>query len=334
MQLIKYLFVFSLLLLLLATGCRDNNIERFSRTRMMMDTLITITVYGTPEDSNKALDEAFAVFENVEQMASFYLESSELSELNQTQELEASDSFATLLRECLRIYNDTEGYFDVSFAVIHQAYGFYGDQKSLPDDKQLNKLLALCGLTDVLSYTNNYFTLKEGSLLDLGGIAGGYAVDLAAEILRQKDIKGFLIDDAGDIWFEGAKPDNSPWRIAVRDPRDEGQLAIIESLTPIAIATSGDYERFIEIDGKTYGHIMNPIKGRPVDYYSSVTIIASNTLDADAYSTAAFAMPPEKAYEWVETMKLPALFLTSCGQIHKSSHASNWFKQVKASEKE
>jgi thiamine biosynthesis lipoprotein len=127
----------------------------------------------------------------------------------------------------------------------------------------------------------------------------------------------------------GQKPDKTAWRIAVRDPRDNGSLAFIESRSPLAISTSGDYERFITVDGVRYGHIMNPRSGRPVDYYSSVTIIASEPVAADALSTAVFAMPPDIAFSWVEERNLPALFLTSTGTIHLSTAGRQFFSQVK-----
>ena len=297
-------------------------------SRLMMDTIISITAY--PPVTKEQVDAAFAEFTRVESMASFHLDGSELSELNRNGRLAANALLKPLLQIAVAYYAKTDGYFDVSFASLQNAYGFYSGEGRLPAEEELAGLLRdRCGLDKVLQQNDEEFRLASGSLLDLGGIAGGYAIEKAARVLRESGCGGFLIDDAGDIWVDGSKPDGSAWRIAVRDPRDNGTLALVETRAPLAISTSGDYERFITVDGKRYGHIMNPLSGRPVDYYSSVTIIASEPVAADALSTAVFAMPPEIAFKWVEDRNLAALFLTSTGTIHLSSAGRQYFSQVK-----
>jgi thiamine biosynthesis lipoprotein len=298
-------------------------------SRLLMDTIISLRAY--PPVKKEQVDVAFAEFSKIESAASFHLESTELTALNRNGSLAAASSLTPLLQIAIDYYAKTDGYFDVSFASLQKAYGFYSGEGRLPAEEELTGLLRdRCGLSKVLQQSAQGFALASGSLLDLGGIAGGYAIEKAARVLREAGCGGFLIDDAGDIWIEGSKPDKTPWRIAVRDPRDNDTLALVETRTPLAISTSGDYERFITVDGKRYGHIMNPHSGRPVDYYSSVTIIASEPVAADALSTAVFAMPPEIAFKWVEERNLAALFLTSTGTIHISSAGRQYFSQVKA----
>lgn len=300
----------------------------YDESRLMMDTVITIKAY--PEDSGKAVDKAFAVFAEVEAMASFHKPDSELTRLNETLSLPTTSSASELLHLCTDYHYFTRGYFDPSFARLQKAYGFYDNAGCLPDEEEISRLLATnCGLEKVLSCDEQTIKLASGSLLDLGGIAGGYAIEKAKVVLRETGCQAFLIDDAGDIWFEGQKPDGKPWRIAVRDPRDNGALAIVESREPIAISTSGDYERFITVNGKRYGHIMNPHTGHPVDYYKSVTIVANSAVAADALSTAVFAMPPEKAFAWVEEYAVAALFLTASDTIHLSSCGRQFFSEIK-----
>jgi len=297
-------------------------------SRLMMDTIISLRAY--PPVTKEQVDAAFAEFSKVESAASFHLEGSELSALNRSNSLAAASSLTPLLQIAIDYYAKTDGYFDASFASLQKAYGFYSGEGRLPAEAELADLLRdRCELGKVLQQSAQGFSLASESLLDLGGIAGGYAIEKAARVLREAGCRGFLIDDAGDIWVEGSKPDGNPWRIAVRDPRDNGTLALVETRKPLAISTSGDYERFITVDGKRYGHIMNPHSGRPVDYYSSVTIIASEPVAADALSTAVFAMPPELAFKWVEERNLAALFLTSTGTIHLSSAGRHYFSQVK-----
>lgn len=307
---------------------RDRVQQPFVESRILMDTVITIRAYS--DEAVKAVDRGFAVFAEVEGLASFHMPGSELTRLNQSGRLATVSSLTALLKLSADYYTKSEGYFDPSFARLQQAYGFYSGEGRLPGPAELDDLLQnYCGLAKVLGQSEEGFKLASGSLLDLGGIAGGYAIEKTALVLREAGCIAFLIDDAGDIWFEGQKPDNTPWRIAVRDPRDNTSLAFIESRTPLAISTSGDYERFITVAGVRYGHIMNPHNGRPVDYYSSLTLIASEPIAADAFSTAVFAMPPEIAFQWVEERNLPALFLTATGTIHLSSAGRQYFSQVK-----
>lgn len=302
--------------------------ELVNESRMLMDTVISIKAW--PGNSQAAVDIAFAEFAATEKLASFHLENSELATLNRTGQLTTNASLSELLTISQDYHKQSQGFFDPSFALLQKAYGFYDGQGRLPDDEELHKLLATgCGFEKVLTRNGDKWGLASGSLIDLGGIAGGYAIERARKALLVAGCTAFLIDDAGDIWFEGLKPDGKAWRIMVRDPRDNGALAYVESFEPLAVSTSGDYERFITVAGKNYGHIMNPFTGRPVDYYSSVTIVASTAIAADALSTAVFAMPPEIAFNWVEQQNLAALFLTSSGTVHLSGAGQKFFTSVK-----
>jgi thiamine biosynthesis lipoprotein len=329
----KYLIVITVFVAAMVIGWLTSSVsgrhEPLVESRMLMDTIITMRVF--PPQSRNAVDEAFAVFAAVEAMASFHKPDSELAQLNQNRMLQPTASFTSLLQSAIHYYEMTHGYFDPSFAALQAAYGFYDGNPRLPDDETLMAILhESCSLASILEFAaEERIVLAEGARIDLGGIAGGFAIELAAQVLRKHGCPAFLIDDAGDIWCEGIKPGGKPWRIAVRDPRDNGVLAVFQASGPVAISTSGDYERFITIDEKRYGHIMNPITGHPVDYYSSVTVVASSPVSADALSTAVFAMPPEEALPWCEEHNLPALFLTATGAVVLSNAAKQVFQEVR-----
>ncbi len=298
-------------------------------SRMLMDTIITIRAY--PINSYEAVNAGFGAFVDVEKNASFYQSESQLASLNRFRKVMPDETFLQIIEAAKKYHRLSEGYFDPSFAVLQLAYGFYGDAGKLPAASEIEKLLSdNCGFDRMLTFDDQGLAiLATGSLVDFGGIAGGIAIEKAAAIMRAAGCSAFLIDDAGDIWFEGKKPDGSPWKIAVRDPRDNGVLAMIESHEPLAVSTSGDYERFVVIDGKKYGHIMCPKTGRPVEFYSSVTVIASNPVAADALSTAVFAMPPDFAQEWCKQNTVPALFLTADGKIMLTPGADKYFSRIK-----
>ena len=308
----------------------------FSDTRFLMNTAYTIKVYGIK--GYLGMQAAFKKIDEVEKQTSFYKESSGLYTLNKTGKYEYNFNNKykrDLLREIAIqgkfMCENTNGYFDPSFAALHEIYGFHTPEKTgrLPNEKELADTLLKCGYSKVLNINEQNLTIASGSMIDFGGIVGGFSIIYAREILKAAGCKAFLIDDAGDIWFEGEKPDKSPWKVAVRDPRDGGNLALIESKTPLAISTSGDYERYVVVDGKRYGHIMDPKTGKPADYYDSVTVVTLDPIQSDVLSTALFAMPPEKAYKWAEDKNVAALFLEKNGKITVTPRGKLYFSNIK-----
>lgn len=300
--------------------------KKKSETRFLLDSVISITVYDAGNKLDGLLEAGFRQFEIIEETASYHKAGSELDKLNKERRIKPSETLSELLEQSIKAYEITNNYFDVSFAPLHEVYGFYSKKPYLPTENELAKTLAKTGLSKILTQENSEYKLHNEGMIDFGGIAGGYAVDKAAQTLKKMGCNAFLIDNGGDIWIEGIKPNESPWRVAVRDPDSGNHLAIIETTSSLAIATSGGYERFIQVGDKKYSHILNPLTGVPVDYYSSVTVIASSTLEADIFATAAFAMPPEVAYKWVEDNKISALFLTASNEKHISTDGKKWFK--------
>ncbi|HNV70417.1 MAG TPA: FAD:protein FMN transferase, partial [Candidatus Ozemobacteraceae bacterium] len=298
------------------------------RTESMMDTLITIKAWGPEEVSKVAVDRGFEVFRRLDRLASFHREDSELSQFNRHRTLAATASLSVLLDIAARSYQQTTGVFDPTFAVLHRAYGFYDQRGRIPSEQQLNEILAFVGWDKMVSRRDDGWHLASGALVDLGGVAGGYAVDQAAAIMRESGCTAFLIDDAGDLWMEGTKPGSEPWKIMVRDPRGEQALAFVESAVPVAISTSGDYERFVEVDGRRICHIFVPSTGKSADWYRSVTVVASSSLAADTLSTTLFAMPPGQAREWAEAHGVAALFLPATGSTWLSAAGTAWFTHV------
>lgn len=330
-QILSFLVILIILALVIFTGQAP---EAKSDMRFLMNTLISIKVFAKAEQAQKALETGFSVFADIERISSFHLSDSETTRLNQQGNIKPSPLMAQLLQHAAVAVEKTQGYFDPTFAVLQQAYGFYHPDKTgrLPDTAEIETLLEKTGFAGKVSLgEDGSAAIASGTLLDFGGIAGGFAVQLAADAIRASGASCFLIDDAGDIWFEGKKPDGRPWKIAVRDPRQgqEAPLALIESFEPTAVSTSGNYERFVMVGERKLGHIMDPFNGRPVDYYQSVTVVASNPVDADVFSTAIYAMPESKAREWSEARQIPTLFLTSDNRVIVNKAGEKWFKAVK-----
>jgi len=141
--------------------------------------------------------------------------------------------------------------------------------------------------------------------IDFGGYVKEYAVDAAAQALREHSITAGIVDLGGDIKVLGPHPDNKPWTIGIRHPRDPENAIASTTLSQGAIASSGDYERFMIVDDKRYAHILNPKTGWPIEGLSAVSVIASECLIAGSCSTVAMLKGEEDGKSWLESLKLP-----------------------------
>jgi thiamine biosynthesis lipoprotein len=139
----------------------------------------------------------------------------------------------------------------------------------------------------------------KGMKLDIGGIAKGYAVDLAAQKLQESGIQSAIVEAGGDLIAFGSAGKGKPWKIGIRHPRRPDALFGVIEIGEGAVATSGDYQQYFEIDGKRYHHIIDPENGYPASKCISATILAENCLEADAVVTAIFVMGPEKGMKWL-----------------------------------
>lgn len=246
----------------------------------------------TAEEAENLVRESFA---EVNAHLSTWDPTSEISLLNRA----PADSAFTpspLMRSCLvtarRLQEQSGGAFDPTAESLMRLWGFYRREGQLPEPAELEKALADLGRWRL----ENGFIIKEkpGTRFDLGGIAKGLAVDLAAARLRQAGVVDGLIDLGGNLYCLGGAPGREDWRVGIRNPRNKEQLFANVAISELSVATSGSYERFVTIDGRRYGHIMNPATGRPAEGLLSVTVIAPTGILADGLSTTLFVLGAEK----------------------------------------
>ena len=305
-----------------------NHLPPVSDSRLMMDTVITIKAYG--DNANKAVEAGFDVFSEIENEVSFHIATSTLSKLNSKKKIEKRGHIANIIELCKTYEEITNGYFDPTFSSITKLYGFYGNiPKEMPADEIIqNTLNTQIGLSKMLLTASDSYVLNENAQIDLGGATGGYTLKLASYAMKSIGCNIFLIDDSGDIYVNGEKPDGSPWKIAVKSPYDNSQIAFLELKSGQAVSTSGNYERFVEIQGKRYGHIMNPLNGKPADEFDSVTVLMNDPVAADIMSTALFAMPKEMAFKKANQLQLAVLFITKNKEIFVSEKGKSAFKML------
>jgi len=272
--------------LVLASACAPNEPWQ-ARTLIFFDTVCDINLSCSELEYIEAEQEISRIFETVE--ALFAPRAADAS----------SPLVLRLYGRAQEAYRRSGGAFDITIAPVLELWGMYnGQRRRIPTPEEIHSALALVGMEKIAQQPGE-LRLAPGMGLDWGGIAKGFGVDLAAQAMIERGIEKGFINAGGDLYCWGTNPEARPWRIGVQHPRRQGFLAIL-NITNLAAATSGDYQRYFEVEGVRYHHIFDPKTGYPVRGKQSVTVIGPETTVCDALSTALFvSQRPEdilKAY--------------------------------------
>jgi thiamine biosynthesis lipoprotein len=292
---------------------------------MHMGTTVEITVVAPSQATGEAAVAAgFAEVERLEQVFSSYRADSELSTLNAkagSGPVSASGDMVDLVGRAVAIARETGGAFNPLMGPAINLWGI-PEHPRVPSDAELAALRPLTDVGGVIVTPGNHtVTLaRAGMALGLGGIAKGYTADRVAALLRHRGISAGIVAVAGDLHVFGTRPDGRPWRVGVRHPRRSDRPMAALLLTDGAVSTSGDYERFFEVDGKRYHHILDPRTLRPAAETVAVTVLARDGTTADGLATALFVMGPKAGLALVERLPgVEALFAAPDGAVTASS---------------
>lgn len=253
--------------------------------------------------ANQAVEEALAEMARLDSIFSLYNQNSEIYQINRQGKGKLSRDFKNLLTRALEVSEKSNGAFDITVLPLIQFWRNYFKSEKLPDSLELKRQLRLVDYRKI-KIQNDSIYLPDSVKIDLGGIAVGYSIDRAVEILKREGIKTGLIDAGGDIMGFG----NRKWKVGVKNPRGEGLLRTF-SIQNQGIATSGDYEKFFMKNGIRYHHIMNPKTGYPTWGCSSVTVIGPDAITADAYSTTIFVLGVKDGLVLAEKMDRVEVFI-------------------------
>jgi len=320
-KLLIYLLIVSSLL---TTGCFFKQ-QSYNDTRFLMDTIISISTTGKDQASLKsATDEAFIAFNDVADETDRYASHApnDLFALNHHNGQGAFTVGDHLYKLINMGKEEPYSAIEISLGPIIDLWRAHGENKTVPTDEEIKTALAKCGRDKfTLDKTNHTVSLASGSTLDLGAIAKGYAVDYAASVItKNKAVTSALINAGGNIKVIGTKEDGSPWRIGIQDPRNPQKiLGVLALQNGQAIATSGDYQRYYEVNGVRYCHIIDPATGAPARNSISATAVSTSALTADFFSTLLFILPHDEAVAVVEnTPQLEAIIVNPQGEIYVS----------------
>jgi thiamine biosynthesis lipoprotein len=250
----------------------------------------------------------------LESRYSRYRDDSFLSAINRTAaaggSLTVDDETAGLLNYAATCHRESGGLFDITSGLLRRAWRF--DQGQLPDEAQIHSLLDKIGWHRVRWNPPVLEFPYPGMEIDLGGVVKEYAVDRVAALCREAGVFHGLVNLGGDIRIIGPHPDGSPWRIGIRHPRRPGEVIRNIELHRGGIASSGDYERCIVLDGVRYGHVLNPKTGRPVQHLASVTVVGELCVVAGSASTIAMLKESEGP-DWLANLGLPHFWVDVWG---------------------
>ncbi len=258
--------------------------------------------------------------ERLEAKYSRYRPTSVVSEINDAagkgKLIEVDEETTQLLDYADALYDQSDGMFDITSGVLRRVWDFRSN--CLPSSEAVSSILPLIDWPSVIRDANAIALPREGMQIDFGGFGKEYAVDVLAAHCVDEGVTHGLVNLGGDVCVVGPHPDGSPWRVGIQHPRAPGESIAVVELERGAVATSGDYERFMEIDGKRYSHLLNPMTGESLQpRFASVSVLADRCLVAGSFSTVAMLMT-EGAAEWLESAGLPHLLVSQSAEISGS----------------
>lgn len=314
-----------LLLALSVAGCEGVRAEpeSVSKTNLMLDTIIQITLYDWQDEGT--VDLAFDEIRRLEGLLSVEQEGSELFQLAQaagTAWVEISPETEEVLRLSKEYAALSQGYFDVTIGPLVDLWNIHDGQGHYPSQEELAQVLPLIGSDDLLVEEGRAYLARPGMEANLGAIAKGYIADRVKDFLVGQGVEHAVLNLGRNILLIGDKGNDTPFTVGIQDPGGkEGELAGVVAAADKSVVTSGIDERNFVYEGKTYHHVLDPFTGFPADNgLASVTILSDNSAQGDALSTACLLMGQEKGMALVEQLEgVEALFIATDGTQTPSS---------------
>ena len=259
--------------------------------------------------AENCIDKAIAEIQRIEKLLTTYDENSQTNQINLAagiHPVKVDEEVFDLISRSIRISELTQGAFDISYGSIDKRlWNFDSNMTALPDPQTARQMVRLINYRNIiLNRADLTVLLKEkGMRIGFGGIGKGYAAEKAKLVLKQWGVKSGIVNAAGDLTTWGVQPDGKPWTIGIASPDQQQQLFSYLEISDAAIATSGNYEKFVILDGRKYSHTIDPKTGLPVKGIKSVTIISPNAEIADAMATPVMVLGIRVGLDMINQMK-------------------------------
>lgn len=282
----------------------------FSRVQKLMGNRFELSVVSENENwANERIDSAIAEISRIEQLLTTFKSDSQTNQINENAGIvpvKVDNEVFELIQRSLRISALTQGAFDITYGSIDKSlWNFDAKMTALPDKETALKMVELIDYQKVIlnKEDSSVFLQEKGMRIGFGGIGKGYAAEMAKRLMIQEGVKSGIVNASGDLTTWGLQPDGKQWTIGIADPNHKSRPFSYLNISNMAVATSGDYEKFVMIDGKRYSHTINPQTGLPVTGIKSVTIIAPNAEIADALATPVTVMGVKVGLDLINQIK-------------------------------
>ncbi|MDO7581715.1 MAG: FAD:protein FMN transferase [Flavobacteriaceae bacterium] len=299
----------------------------YSESSILMGSSFEITVVAEDEDfAKESLAIAKKEIIRIEDLISSWDQKSETSRINRNAGIaavEVSKELFDLIFRAQQISKLSSGAFDLTFAAIDKLWNFDGKESEMPNPDTLKASVFHIGyqLIELDEESLTVFLPKKGMKIGFGAIGKGYAADRAKQLLVERGVLGGIINASGDMNTWGTKPDGSSWTIGIVNPMNNKKVFSWFSLEHNAVVTSGDYEKFTQINGRRYSHIIDPRTGIPSQGIVSCTVFAGKAELADAIATAIFVMGVESGLFLIDQLpNIEAILIDDSGIIHRSKN--------------
>jgi FAD:protein FMN transferase len=282
----------------------------FSKVQKLMGNRFEISVVSEDENwANERIENAISEISRIEQLLTTFKPDSQTNLINDNagiKPVRVDKEVFDLIQRSLKISNLTQGAFDITYGSIDKSlWNFDTKMTSLPDAITAKKMVRLIDYQKVILNQNDFsvFLEDEGMRIGFGGIGKGYAAEMAKQLMIKEGVKSGVVNASGDLTTWGNQPDGKQWTIGIADPNHKNKTFSSLNISNMAVATSGDYEKFVMINGKRYSHTINPKTGLPVTGIKSVTIIAPNAELADSLATPVTVMGVKVGLDLINQIK-------------------------------
>lgn len=295
-----------LLLIVISTlfvSCNQKTFKKVQFTGAAQGTYYSITYFD--EDARDFQLEVDSILDAFDQSVSIYQANSIVSKVNRNEDVELDDWFIGNFELSQKISKETDGLFDITIGPIANIWGFGTfERPNSIDPNKIDSALQFVGFHKIKLQAGKIIKENPHMQLNFNAVAQGYSVDVLAAYLESNGIENYLIDVGGEIFAKGRKPNGDKWKIGIEIPEEGAEERFYNKIVSVeneAVATSGNYRKFYEIDGVKYAHSLNPKTGYPVRHsLLSATVIASTAGKADAYATAFMVMGVDKTLDFVK----------------------------------
>lgn len=302
--------------------------EVFRKQKKLMGNQFEICIIADSQESaEEPIQIAIMEIQRIEKLLTTFSESSQTNQINQNagiKPVQVDQELIDLIKRANRISEITQGAFDLSYGSIDKSlWNFDVSMTSLPSAETARKSVRLINYKNILLDEKNstVFLKEKGMRIGFGGIGKGYAAEMAKKKLLELGIKNGIVNAAGDLCTWGRQIAGSEWTVGIADPNQKLRSIAQMNISERAIATSGNYEKFINIDGKKYSHTINPKTGLPITGISSVTIISSHAEIADAMATPVMVMGINAGLYMINQIKdIACMIIDDYGKIYFSNN--------------